>query len=338
MMKKTLPSNERSLVTFAVFAYNQERFVREAIEGAFAQTYHPLEIVLSDDSSTDRTFAIMQKAAAAYDGPHQVRVRRSVRNVGLLNHILDVAGVANGDLLIVAAGDDVSLPKRTVTLVESWRSRRSGALYSAYVPMGNDSALLERDPKAQGLERTIPYLGGNGENIPLVLGATAAYDVDLLRNIPRPSAKIFHEDIIFTNVARLHGYDISYVDTPLVMYRFADLSRTKRLTIRDAFYLILDWEMRANHRIRDYRGVLDYMEALFAAEDGLQERRVLSTQRSENAFMNDFVTGSLFQRLHLISTCRNGTLLRWACPRLFGLRVFSASKAAVLQVRERART
>ncbi|WP_283164102.1 MULTISPECIES: hypothetical protein [unclassified Marinobacter] len=27
------------LVTFALFAYNQEQFVREAIEGAFAQTY-----------------------------------------------------------------------------------------------------------------------------------------------------------------------------------------------------------------------------------------------------------------------------------------------------------
>ena len=57
---------ERPLVTFALFAYNQERYIREAVEGAFAQTYEPLEIILSDDCSTDRTFEIMQEMVANY--------------------------------------------------------------------------------------------------------------------------------------------------------------------------------------------------------------------------------------------------------------------------------
>ena len=52
---------DRPLVTFALFAYNQEQYIREAIEGAFAQTYQPLEIILSDDCSTDRTFEIMRE-------------------------------------------------------------------------------------------------------------------------------------------------------------------------------------------------------------------------------------------------------------------------------------
>ena len=30
------------LVTFALFTYNQEQFVRGAVEGAFPQTYSPL--------------------------------------------------------------------------------------------------------------------------------------------------------------------------------------------------------------------------------------------------------------------------------------------------------
>jgi len=40
---------ERPLLTFALFGYNQEQYIREAVEGAFAQTYSPLEIILSDD-------------------------------------------------------------------------------------------------------------------------------------------------------------------------------------------------------------------------------------------------------------------------------------------------
>jgi glycosyltransferase involved in cell wall biosynthesis len=34
------------LVSFAVLGYRQEQYIREAIEGAFAQTYSPLEIIL----------------------------------------------------------------------------------------------------------------------------------------------------------------------------------------------------------------------------------------------------------------------------------------------------
>ena len=66
------PTPERPLVTFALFSYNQEQFIRQAVESAFAQTYSPLEIILSDDFSSDGTFEIMQEMVAAYSGPHRV--------------------------------------------------------------------------------------------------------------------------------------------------------------------------------------------------------------------------------------------------------------------------
>lgn len=50
---------ERLLVTFMLIACNQERFIREAVEGAFGQTYTPLEVILSDDASADRNFEVM---------------------------------------------------------------------------------------------------------------------------------------------------------------------------------------------------------------------------------------------------------------------------------------
>ena len=52
MTDEAIPVTGAPLVTFALFAYNQERYVREAVEGAFAQTYQPLEIILSDDCSS----------------------------------------------------------------------------------------------------------------------------------------------------------------------------------------------------------------------------------------------------------------------------------------------
>jgi glycosyltransferase involved in cell wall biosynthesis len=103
---------ERPLVTFMILGYRQEQFIREAIEGAFAQTYSPLEIILSDDCSPDRTFAIMQEMAAAYRGPHQLILNQPPHNLGLSAHLDNAVKLAQGEWLVIAAGDDISLPDR----------------------------------------------------------------------------------------------------------------------------------------------------------------------------------------------------------------------------------
>lgn len=111
-------TKDRPLVTFALFAYNQEKYVREAVEGAFAQTYSPLEIILSDDCSSDRTFEIMEEMAAAYRGPHCLQIRKSKVNLGLADHINEVIANSRGELISWAAGDDVAYPQRTELLAE----------------------------------------------------------------------------------------------------------------------------------------------------------------------------------------------------------------------------
>ena len=113
----TDPTPDRPLVTFALFAYNQEQYIREAVEGAFSQTYEPLEIILSDDCSSDRTFEIMQEMAAAYEGPHEVRVRRSQLNRGISSHFKEVIEQSSGHYIVLAAGDDISLPERATASV-----------------------------------------------------------------------------------------------------------------------------------------------------------------------------------------------------------------------------
>jgi len=118
----TDPAYERPLVTFALFAYNQEKYIREAVEGAFSQTYEPLEIILSDDCSSDRTYEIIQEMAAAYEGPHEVRIRRNKLNVGFADHINIVVSDSNGKYIVWAAGDDVSLPERAKQLVKPFET------------------------------------------------------------------------------------------------------------------------------------------------------------------------------------------------------------------------
>jgi len=109
--------NERPLITFALFSYNQERFIREAVKGAFSQTYTPLEIILSDDCSTDGTFSIMKEMVAEYEGPHSIILNRNKINMGLCRHFNHILARAAGEIIVGAAGDDISLPNRTK---DSW--------------------------------------------------------------------------------------------------------------------------------------------------------------------------------------------------------------------------
>lgn len=112
--------NERPLITFVLIAFNQEKFIEEAVQGAFSQTYTPLEIILSDDVSRDRTFEIMQEMAAAYQGPHSVILNRNGKTLGVGAHINRCMELSHGELVVGAAGDDISLPERTEEIYKAW--------------------------------------------------------------------------------------------------------------------------------------------------------------------------------------------------------------------------
>ena len=113
-----LGSNARPLVTFALFSYNQEKFIRAALEGALSQQYEKLQFIFSDDCSKDQTFDVMSSIAAAYRGPHQVVLNRNAKNLGLSQHFSKIVNMAEGEFLVIAAGDDISLPGRTAKTVE----------------------------------------------------------------------------------------------------------------------------------------------------------------------------------------------------------------------------
>ncbi|MEA3002018.1 MAG: hypothetical protein QOH81_806 [Sphingomonadales bacterium] len=96
-MSRNLP-----LATISIPTFNQEKYVGRAIESALAQTYPNLEVVVSDDGSTDRTFAIAQ----AYAG-ERVRIFKNERNLGRVgNYRHALYALARGEWVANLDGDD----------------------------------------------------------------------------------------------------------------------------------------------------------------------------------------------------------------------------------------
>ena len=133
MKQRNESTNNRPLITFALFAYNQDQFIEKAVNAAFAQTYSPLEIILSDDCSDDKTFDIMTSMAKVYQGPHSVILNRNTENLGVGEHVNTIFCLARGDLIVAAAGDDISAPRRTERTVSRWIESGRPASLSAKV-------------------------------------------------------------------------------------------------------------------------------------------------------------------------------------------------------------
>ncbi|QEQ01508.1 glycosyltransferase [Thermosynechococcus sp. CL-1] len=251
-----MSSQDKPLVTFAVFAYNQEQFIREAIEGAFSQTYEPLEIILSDDCSSDRTFEIMQEMVANYRGKHQVRARRNPHNTGTLDHLLIVAKEAKGQLLVVAAGDDVSLPHRTETLVNHWIKNPCHALCSGYNEIDDEGNLIAENKRLQYVEYRQSYYRNclkpkrfENQKVRGIAGASAAYDIRIIQKLPLSNQNILIEDLFMSHIINLEGGSIEWIQVPLINHRINSLSISSFATK----------EMNYKYKFVSYRELI-YME------------------------------------------------------------------------------
>ena len=211
-------SDEKPLVTFALFAYNQEKYIREAVEGALAQTYSPLQIILSDDCSSDQTFAIIQEMVAEHAGPHEVLLNRNEPNLGLADHINYLMTLVKGELIVVAAGDDISLPERTATIVAKWCSndKTSKSIHSAYIEINTDGKSLQTKQNSNANRFT--SVQSCIRNNTHVTGATHAWSKELFTEFGPLRSDVIHEDCAIPLRAMLLGH-VSYINTPLVKYR-----------------------------------------------------------------------------------------------------------------------
>jgi len=112
--------NDRPLVSFLQMSYNQENYIVSSLQAALAQTYTPMEIIVSDDASTDNSWQLIQDTIATYKGPHEIIISRNDNNLGILGNWNKLCSLSNGKLLVKGDGDDISLPFRVERTVQEW--------------------------------------------------------------------------------------------------------------------------------------------------------------------------------------------------------------------------
>ncbi|MDX6608722.1 MAG: hypothetical protein QOF85_647 [Solirubrobacterales bacterium] len=105
-----MPSvSEKPLASVVIPAYNAERYLGEAIESVLAQTYSPVETIVVDDGSTDRTAEV----ACAYGGVTLIAQENSgpsaARNRGF--------SASRGEFVAFHDSDDAMTPDKLAVQV-----------------------------------------------------------------------------------------------------------------------------------------------------------------------------------------------------------------------------
>ncbi len=103
-----MSSNGRPLVSIGLPVYNGERYIREALDSLLRQTLRDMELVISDNASTDATEDICLKYARQ-DG--RIRYSRNDHNIGAGRNHNRVFELSRGKYFIWAAYDDVYAPE-----------------------------------------------------------------------------------------------------------------------------------------------------------------------------------------------------------------------------------
>lgn len=229
----------RPLVSILLITYRQRDTVGDALRGALAQTWQPLEIIASDDASGDGTWEALCAAAQGYAGPHRLLLNRNETNLGIGAHLSLLAQRAQGELLVVAAGDDVSLPQRVQRIVEAWlaHSRRPDVIASALADIDAEGR-VHGEIVPSDLARYTSLAQWAAEP-PHVVGAAQAWTKRLFERFgPLPEGTVA-EDLVMVFRAIGSGGAITLRE-PLVQYRRGGISRRRRnLHARDVVERLL---------------------------------------------------------------------------------------------------
>ena len=139
--------SSRPLVSVITPTYNGSEHIAETLESAVAQDYAPLEIIVADDGSTDRTVEIVEG--------YRDRVRLLRLPHGGENAARNAAiAVASGEYIAFLDHDDLWLPGKIARQVEALKANpRAGLCHTGYQRLHADGLgkeILHRDGAYEG--------------------------------------------------------------------------------------------------------------------------------------------------------------------------------------------
>lgn len=204
-------ATNKPLISVVLCTYNGELYLDEQLKSLLNQTYSNIEVVVSDDASTDGTKNILKE----YEQQKGFRIYYQTENLGYIQNFAFALSKASGSFIALCDQDDIWLPNKIQTLYKCFE-KDDLLVYS-------DSLLIDKDGKS--MQKKLShirnmYSGKETKGFLLfnvVWGHTLMMRKDLLQHaLPIPQS-IPHDIWLAYKAATMSG--IKYCKQVLTHYR-----------------------------------------------------------------------------------------------------------------------
>ena len=213
--------NNKPLISYVITAYNSEKYIKEAIECAFNQTYQPLQIVLSDDCSKDETFNIMQQMASEYKGPAHIKLNRNEVNMGISQHMSKAyIDLADGEIIVAAHADDISKPDRVEKSYAYFlENPKCNVVSFAMTQVDSNKQIIKKSSDFNNTEKHVYKLDETSKSVANVPAPSRAFKKEVMTTFGYLDKECTTEDELITFRALLMGGENAYLNYDAVLYR-----------------------------------------------------------------------------------------------------------------------
>lgn len=243
------------LVSILIPTYNRADFVSEALDSALAQDYQNIEVIVTDNASTDGTVEVVQEYA---NRDSRVQLFCQEKNLGPVLNWKAGLGYATGEYIKILWSDDLMSPSFVSRAMELFRKQTDLAFVYSSVHVGSSpdsvkGVLYDTLPQT-GIFPVTDYVRGVylGKSLPFSPGC-AIFEAQRLRNSLVETNDLFTNrylangagpDVLMFLMACLGVKHFGFIDEPLSFFREHEASITvssKGLEIRKAYAKAIIW-------------------------------------------------------------------------------------------------
>lgn len=148
------------LFSVVVLTYNQEDLVTETLDSIYNQSFKNIELVISDDASTDNTKEVITDWVNTHkDRFFNVVLNFNKENLGISGNHTKGIKLANGEFVKYIGGDDILLPdainKMYDFLKKNPDARFCGSIVQSFYKKGNQYKILDEIPNKKTVKKII---------------------------------------------------------------------------------------------------------------------------------------------------------------------------------------
>lgn len=106
-----------TLISVCIPTYNSSKFISECIDSVVKQSYKNIEIIISDNCSSDNTIEIIEKKNIK-----NLKILRNNENIGMAKNFNLVCNEASGEYIKLLPSDDTIEPKSIETSLKFFKN------------------------------------------------------------------------------------------------------------------------------------------------------------------------------------------------------------------------